>query len=41
MIGLQCLVHFPAYAGLTTLVMPSFDLKKFCEIIQVSFHFVT
>ncbi|CZR65650.1 related to 4-coumarate-CoA ligase [Phialocephala subalpina] len=32
--GLQCLVHWPAYAGLTTLVMPSFDLKKFCEIIQ-------
>ncbi|KAF8850680.1 acetyl-CoA synthetase-like protein [Acephala macrosclerotiorum] len=32
--GLQCLVHWPAYAGLPTLVMPSFDLKKFCEIIQ-------
>jgi 4-coumarate--CoA ligase len=32
--GLQCLVHFPAYAGLTTIVMSAFDLKKFCQIIQ-------
>ena len=32
--GLQCLVHFPAYAGLTTIVMSSFDLKNFCSIIQ-------
>lgn len=33
-IGLQCLVHFPAYAGLTTVVMASFDLNRFCKIIQ-------
>lgn len=32
--GLQCLVHLPAYAGLTTVVMSSFDLKRFCSIIQ-------
>lgn len=32
--GLQCLVHFPAYAGITTIVMSAFDLKKFCSIIQ-------
>ncbi|KAG0646945.1 putative 4-coumarate-ligase 1 [Hyphodiscus hymeniophilus] len=32
--GLQCLVHLPAYAGLTTIVMSSFDLKNFCAIIQ-------
>ena len=31
---MQCLVHFPAYAGLTTIVMAAFDLKKFCGIIQ-------
>jgi acyl-CoA synthetase (AMP-forming)/AMP-acid ligase II len=32
--GLQCLVHFPAYAGLTTIVMSSFDLATFCSLIQ-------
>ena len=32
--GLQCLVHFPAFAGLTTIVISSFDLKNFCSIIQ-------
>jgi acyl-CoA synthetase (AMP-forming)/AMP-acid ligase II len=33
-IGLQCLVHFPAFAGLTSIVMSSFDLHKFCSIAQ-------
>jgi len=33
-VGLQCLVHHPAYAGLHTVVMSSFDLKKFLSIIQ-------
>ncbi|KAL5332061.1 hypothetical protein ACEPPN_001604 [Leptodophora sp. 'Broadleaf-Isolate-01'] len=32
--GLQCLVHLPAYTGITTLVMSSFDLKLFCSLIQ-------
>lgn len=32
--GLQFLVHFPAYAGLTTVIMSSFDLKVFCSIVQ-------
>ncbi|KAH7386563.1 hypothetical protein BKA64DRAFT_146243 [Cadophora sp. MPI-SDFR-AT-0126] len=32
--GLQCLVHLPAYTGLTTLVMSAFDLKLFCSLIQ-------
>jgi 4-coumarate--CoA ligase len=27
-------VHFPAFAGLTSIVMSSFDLAKFCSIIQ-------
>lgn len=33
-IGLVCLVHFPAYSGISTIVMTSFDLQKFCSIIQ-------
>jgi len=33
-IGLQCLVHFPAFFGLKSIVMTSFDLNKFCRIIQ-------
>ncbi|CZT52097.1 related to 4-coumarate-CoA ligase [Rhynchosporium secalis] len=32
--GLQTLIHLPAYAGFTTVVMSSFDLKLFCSIIQ-------
>jgi 4-coumarate--CoA ligase len=32
--GLQCLVHHPAYAGITTVVMSSFDLARFCSLIQ-------
>ncbi|KAK0111738.1 hypothetical protein ONS95_002076 [Cadophora gregata] len=32
--GLQCLVHLPAYAGFTTIVMSAFDLKLFCRLIQ-------
>lgn len=32
--GLQCLVHFPAYSGITSLVMASFNLQDFCSIIQ-------
>ncbi|KAH8667600.1 hypothetical protein BGZ60DRAFT_409612 [Tricladium varicosporioides] len=32
--GLQCLVHQPAFAGFTTIVMPGFDLKAFLSIIQ-------
>ncbi|RDW77729.1 hypothetical protein BP6252_05782 [Coleophoma cylindrospora] len=32
--GLQFLVHMPAYSGVTSVVMPSFDLKLFCDIIQ-------
>jgi 4-coumarate--CoA ligase len=27
-------VHFPAYSGITTLVMSSFKLEDFCSIIQ-------
>ncbi|KAH9214213.1 hypothetical protein DL95DRAFT_446562 [Leptodontidium sp. 2 PMI_412] len=41
--GLQCLVHLPAYTGITTLVMSSFDLKLFCSLIQdhkVSYTYV-
>ena len=33
-IGLQCLVHFPAFFGLKSIVMTSFDLNRFCRIIQ-------
>lgn len=33
-VGLQCLVHFPAFAGLTSIVMTSFDLHRFCAIVQ-------
>lgn len=33
-IGLQCLIHLPAYSGITTIVMQSFDLKPFCTNIQ-------
>ncbi|TAQ89517.1 hypothetical protein B7494_g2171 [Chlorociboria aeruginascens] len=32
--GLQFLVHMPVYAGITTVVMQSFDLRSFCKIIQ-------
>jgi 4-coumarate--CoA ligase len=32
--GLQCLVHFPAYSGITSVVMSSFNLQDFCSIIQ-------
>ena len=33
-LGLQCLVNFPAYSGINTLVMASFNLQNFCQIIQ-------
>lgn len=33
-LGLTCLLHQAIYSGLTTLVMPKFDLEKFCNIIQ-------
>lgn len=33
-IGLQCLVQLPVYTGFTTYVMQSFDLARFCEIVQ-------
>ncbi|KAE9370834.1 acetyl-CoA synthetase-like protein [Stipitochalara longipes BDJ] len=32
--GLQCLVHFPAFSGITSIVMSSFDLHRFCSIVQ-------
>ncbi|KAL2065223.1 hypothetical protein VTL71DRAFT_2892 [Oculimacula yallundae] len=32
--GLQCLIHLPVYAGFTSIVMPGFDLKLFCSLIQ-------
>ena len=34
MLGLQCLVHWPAYSGITTVVMSGFKLENFCSIIQ-------
>ncbi|EXJ72881.1 uncharacterized protein A1O5_04029 [Cladophialophora psammophila CBS 110553] len=32
--GLTALVHVAMFAGLTAVVMPSFDLKKFCEYVE-------
>jgi len=32
--GLQTLIHFPAYSGITSYVMPAFNLQSFCSIIQ-------
>jgi len=34
MAGLQCLVHWPAFSGITTIVMPVFNLQDFCSYIQ-------
>jgi 4-coumarate--CoA ligase len=33
-LGLQCLVHWPAFSGITTIVMAAFKLENFCSIIQ-------
>ena len=27
-------MHFPAYSGITTVVMAAFNLRDFCQIIQ-------
>ncbi|RFU27046.1 hypothetical protein B7463_g9289, partial [Scytalidium lignicola] len=32
--GLQFLIHVPVHVGVTTIVMPSFDLKRFCSLVQ-------
>lgn len=32
--GLTCLIHQSIYSGLTLIVMPKFDLEKFCTHIQ-------
>ncbi|KAI9855326.1 MAG: putative NRPS-like protein biosynthetic cluster [Vezdaea acicularis] len=32
--GLTCLLHQSAHAGLTLVVMPKFDIRRFCEVIQ-------
>lgn len=32
--GLTCLIHQSLYAGLTLVVMPKFEIEKFCSIIQ-------
>ncbi|KAF8847859.1 acetyl-CoA synthetase-like protein [Acephala macrosclerotiorum] len=32
--GLTCLIHQAIYSGLTLIVMPKFDLEKFCSHIQ-------
>ncbi|OAL56032.1 acetyl-CoA synthetase-like protein [Pyrenochaeta sp. DS3sAY3a] len=32
--GLTCLVHVSLYAGLSLIVMPRFDLRKFCSHVQ-------
>ncbi|KAI9814868.1 MAG: hypothetical protein M1832_005670 [Thelocarpon impressellum] len=32
--GLNCQIHQGLYSGLTLVVMPRFDLEKFCSIIQ-------
>ncbi|KAF9883239.1 hypothetical protein FE257_003833 [Aspergillus nanangensis] len=32
--GLVCLLHFSMYAGVELVVMPKFDLEKFCSYIQ-------
>lgn len=33
-LGLTCLIHQAAYSGLTTVVMPRFEIGKFCSVIQ-------
>ena len=33
-LGLTCLVHQSLFSGLTLIVMPKFDLEKFCSTIQ-------
>ncbi|KAK3167775.1 hypothetical protein OEA41_004221 [Lepraria neglecta] len=41
--GLTCLIHQSLYAGLTLVVMPKFEIEKFCSIIQnqkVTFAYV-
>ncbi|KAG9242973.1 hypothetical protein BJ878DRAFT_553963 [Calycina marina] len=32
--GLTCLIHQSLYSGLELIVMPKFDLPRFCEIVQ-------
>ncbi|KAK4696840.1 hypothetical protein P7C71_g1152, partial [Lecanoromycetidae sp. Uapishka_2] len=32
--GLTCLIHQSLYSGLTLVVMPKFEIEKFCSIIQ-------
>ncbi|KAL2045451.1 hypothetical protein ABVK25_012095 [Lepraria finkii] len=32
--GLTCLIHQSLYTGLTLVVMPKFEIEKFCSIIQ-------
>lgn len=33
-LGLTCLIHQAIYSGLTTVVMPKFEVEKFCSVIQ-------
>jgi 4-coumarate--CoA ligase len=32
--GLTILVHTPLYLGLTTIVMPKFEIEKWCQLVQ-------
>jgi 4-coumarate--CoA ligase len=32
--GLTILVHKPAYLGLTTIIMPRFEIEKWCQLVQ-------
>ena len=32
--GLTCLIHQSMYSGLTLVVMPKFEIEKFCSIIE-------
>jgi len=37
--GLTALVHLPAYLGVTTIIMPKFEMEKWCQLVQT--HRVT